>query len=92
MLTHKEKALEDMDFNECLEFEKFMLKKILAASRSQMSDGIVDQLNVFLDIIRERKKAAMLLKSDGNNDGVSVWLGEEPPVEDEDEQELPDDN
>ena len=92
MLSHKDKSLEDMDFNECLEFEKFMLKKILAASRSQMSDGIIDQLNVFLDIIRERKKAAMLLKSDGNNDGVSVWLGEEPPVEDEDEQELPDDN
>ena len=92
MLSNKDKEIEDMDFNEVLEFEKFMLKKVLSASKAGMSEGIIDQLNFFLNIIRERKKASMLLKSDGNNDGVSVWLGEEPPVEDEDEQELPDDN
>lgn len=92
MLTHKDKALEDMDFNECLEFEKFMLKKVLSASRAQMSEQVIEQLKFFLEIIRERKKAAMLIKSDDHNDGVSVFLGvEEIEEKDEDEQESSDD-
>lgn len=92
MLNHKDKALEDMDYNEVLEFEKFMLKKVLAASRAQMSESVIDQLNFFLNIIRERKKAAMLIKSEDYNDGVSVFLGVEEEIEDESEQELSDDS
>lgn len=92
MLNHKDKALEDMDYNEVLEFEKFMLKKVLAASRAQMSESVIDQLNFFLNIIRERKKAAMLIKSENHNDGVSVFLGVEEEIEDESEQELSDDS
>ena len=91
MLNHKDKALEDMDYNEVLEFEKFMLKKVLAASRAQMSESVIDQLNFFLNIIRERKQAAMLIKSENHNDGVSVFLGVEE-IEDESEQELSDDS
>lgn len=92
MLNHKDKALEDMDYNEVLEFEKFMLKKVLTASRAQMSEKVIDQLNFFVSIIRERKKAAMLVKSNDFNDGVSVFLGIEEEIEDESEQELPDDS
>ena len=92
MLNHKEKALEDMDYNEVLEFEKFMLKKVLAASRAQMSESVIDQLNFFLNIIREHKKGAMLIKSQDHNDGVSVFLGVEEEIEDESEQELSDDS
>lgn len=92
MLNYKEKALEDMDYNEVLEFEKFMLKKVLAASRAQMSESVIDQLNFFLNIIREHKKAAMLIKSQDYNDGVSVFLGVEEEIEDESEQELSDDS
>lgn len=82
MLNFNNKPLEELDFNECMEFEKSLLKKVLSASRAGMSDSIIEQLNVYLDLVRQYKREAMMrevdeLKNDNdrNNDGVSVDLG-----------------
>jgi len=88
MLSHKDKALEDMDFFESTEFEKFMLKKVLAASKAGMTDRVIEQLQFLLSLIREQKKTAQELGRTNFNDGVTVNLGGEdiPEPTDEDEE------
>ena len=90
MINYKEKPLEQLTLEETIEFEKEMRKKSLAAARNGMSEMIVDQLNVYLSLITEHKRACMHIRSmDGNKeDGVVLTLGEW----DEDEQELSDDS
>lgn len=82
MLSFNDKPLEELDFNECMEFEKSLLKKVLAASRAGMSESLIDQLNVYLGLVRQYKREAMQreiddLKGDNSkgDDGVSVDLG-----------------
>ena len=90
MINYKEKPLEQLTLEETIEFEKEMRKKALAAARNGMSEMIVDQLNVYLSLITEHKRACMHIRSmDGaKEDGVVLTLGEW----DEDEQELSDDS
>lgn len=78
MLNYKNKPLEELNFNECIEFEKELLKKILGASRTGMSDNIIEQLQFFNSLVQEQKKIAMnkeLATLSGNNsspDGVTI--------------------
>ena len=51
MIQHNGKDLEQLSLEETIEFEKVMLKKVLAASKSQMSGPIIDQLNLFISLI-----------------------------------------
>ena len=37
-----------MNFEECFELEKVLLKRILQASTAQMHEGIINQLNFWL--------------------------------------------
>ena len=55
MIEHEGKPLEDLTLEETIEFEKIMLRKVLAASKAQMSDPIVGQINLFIDLIRDHK-------------------------------------
>jgi len=55
MIEHEGKPLEELTLEETIEFEKAMLKKVLAASKAQMSGGILDQINLFIDLIRDHK-------------------------------------
>lgn len=87
MLNWNDKPLEELDFSECLEFEKSLLKKVLGASRAGMSENIINQLNVYLNLVRQFKKEAMQREIDSMNNknsgdedqdvngGVSVDLG-----------------
>ena len=43
MIQHNGKDLEQLSLEETIEFEKVMLKKVLSASKSQMSGPIIDQ-------------------------------------------------
>ena len=45
MIDYEGKPLEDLNLEETIEFEKQMLKKVLAASRAQMSGDIINQIN-----------------------------------------------
>lgn len=82
MLNYKDKPIEELDFNECLEFEKELLKKVLGASKSGMSGGIIDQLNTYLGIVRIYKAEALQKEIDGlvdssrnTNDGATIDTG-----------------
>ena len=82
MLNFNDKPIEELDFNECIEFEKSFLKKVLNASRAGMSDAIIEQLNFYLSLVRQYKREAAqreiddLRKDEGRgDDGVSVDLG-----------------
>lgn len=55
MIDYEGKPLEELTLEETIEFEKQMLKKVLAASKAQMSGGILDQINLFIDLIRDHK-------------------------------------
>lgn len=90
MINYKEKPLEQLSLEETIEFEKEMRKKSLAAARNGMSEYVIDQLNVYISLITEHKRACLHVRSmDGTKeDGVVLTLGEW----DEDEQELSDDS
>ena len=86
MLYFNDKPLEDLDFSECIEFEKSLLKKVLGASKAGMSENIIDQLNVYLGLVRQYKQEAMyreletMNKKDQDEDdkgpnGISLDLG-----------------
>ena len=82
MLNYNDKPLEELDFNECIEFEKSLLKKVLNASRAGMSDTVIEQLNFYLSVVRQYKREAAQreideLKKDDDrgDDGISIDLG-----------------
>lgn len=87
-IRHEGKVLEEMNFEECFELEKVLLKRILQASTAQMNEGIINQLNFWLQQTQLRKQELMLREKMGLDkqvkDGTTVDT-------DEDEQEQPDD-
>ena len=59
MIEYKGKDYTELNFNECIEFEKELLKKVLAANRAGMGDDLIQQLNVFIDLLRDQKAEAI---------------------------------
>lgn len=90
MLKYKDKDLEDLGLEETIEFEKSLLKKVLAANTAGMSDQIIDQLNGFLSIVRMHKqeKIGQLIQShmpkDNFDDNGSLIIGEIEPEQPDD--------
>lgn len=74
MIQYKGKDYQELNFNECVEFEKELLKKVLAASRANMGDELIHQLNVFIDLLRDQKSESlrkeMNKKADEKDDGI----------------------
>ena len=74
MIQYKGKDYQELNFNECVEFEKDLLQKVLAASRANMGDELIHQLNVFIDLLRDQKQESirneMNKKTDEKDDGI----------------------
>lgn len=87
MINYEGKPLEQLTFQETIEFEKQMLKKVVAAGRTNMSDEILNQLNLFVDLIRDHKRS-FTYTSDEKDDGVVLTLGEwdEPDIDDDEDE------
>ena len=56
MLKFNDKPLEQLSMEESIEFEKMVLKKVLAANSAGMSHIVIEQLNNYLAIIRSHKQ------------------------------------
>lgn len=56
MLQYQDKDLSELTLEETIEFEKQMLKRVLGADRAGMSPNIIDQINGFLQQIRNHKQ------------------------------------
>ena len=87
MIQHNGKDLEQLSLEETIEFEKVMLKKVLAASKSQMSGPIIDQLNMFIALIKDHKQQVLSIRDfkDKNKKEDGVVLDTEPPIENDKE-------
>ena len=87
MIQHNGKDLEQLSLEETIEFEKQMLKKVLAASKSQMSGPIIDQLNMFIMLIKDHKQQVLSVRDfkDKNKKEDGVVLDTEPPIENDKE-------
>jgi ribosomal 50S subunit-associated protein YjgA (DUF615 family) len=78
MINYKDKPLEELNFNECIEFEKELLKKILSASRAGMSETVINQLQFFYSLLKDQKAVALqkeidtITDSDKKKDGVAI--------------------
>lgn len=55
MISYKDKPLEELSLQETYEFEKEMLERLSQASRSQMSNQIIGQINTYIALIRDHK-------------------------------------
>lgn len=87
MIKYQGKDLEQLTLEETIEFEKQMLKKVLAASKSQMSGPIIDQLNLFINLIKDHKQQVLSVRDfkDKNKKEDGVVLDTEPQVENDKE-------
>ena len=87
MIQYQGKDLEQLTLEETIEFEKQMLKKVLAASKSQMSGPIIDQLNLFINLIKDHKQQVLSVRDfkDKNKKEDGVVLDTEPPIENDKE-------
>lgn len=87
MIQYQGKDLEQLTLEETIEFEKQMLKKVLAASKSQMSGPIIDQLNLFISLIKDHKQQVLSVRDfkDKNKKEDGVVLDTEPPIENDKE-------
>ena len=87
-LKHEGKSLEELNVEECFELEKILLKRILQASTAMMNEGIINQLNFWLQSTQMRKQELILREKMGLDkkqvDGATVDTNEN-------EQEQPDD-
>lgn len=85
MIQYKGKDYTELNFNECVEFEKELLQKVLIAGRSNMSDAMIHQLNVFIDLLRDQKAEAirkeMKSKNDSKEDGSVLDTDPSPELE-----------
>jgi len=90
MINYKDKPLELLSLEETIEFEKDMRKKVLGAARTNMGESIIDQLNLFVDLISDHKRQCMQVRNmnDEKEDGVMLTLGDidEAVEQDEDKQ------
>ena len=87
MIQYKGKDLEQLTLEETIEFEKQMLKKVLSASKAQMSGPIIDQLNLFINLIKGHKRQVLSVRDfkDKNKKEDGVVLDTEPPIENDKE-------
>ena len=87
MIQYKGKDLEQLTLEETIEFEKQMLKKVLSASKAQMSGPIIDQLNLFINLIKDHKRQVLSVRDfkDKNKKEDGVVLDTEPPNENDKE-------
>ena len=87
MIQYKGKDLEQLTLEETIEFEKQMLKKVLSASKAQMSGPIIDQLNLFSNLIKDHKRQVLSVRDfkDKNKKEDGVVLDTEPPIENDKE-------
>ena len=87
MIQYQGKDLEQLSLEETIEFEKQMLKKVLSASKSGMSDAIIDQLNMFIALIKDHKQQVLSVRDfkDKNKKEDGVVLDTEPPIENDKE-------
>lgn len=79
MIEYEGKPLEELNLMETVEFEKQMLKKILAASKAQMGEGLLDQINMFIELIRDHKRQlsqTAMSKQGEKEDGTVLDIGE----------------
>ena len=51
MINYQGKELEELTMEEAVEFEKEMLKKVLSAAKSGMSESMIDQIQMFIELI-----------------------------------------
>lgn len=95
-LQYQGKPVEQLDYEETVEFEKELLKRLLAADRHGMSEHILQQLQNYLDyvkIIQAEALDRMRMGLDGkieteetdSDKPYSLLIGETPPNEDESE-------
>lgn len=87
MIQYQGKDLEQLSLEETIEFEKQMLKKVLSASKSGMSDAIIDQLNMFIALIKDHKQQVLSVRDfkDKNKKEDGVVLDTDPPIENDKE-------
>lgn len=84
-LNFNNKPLKELTLDESMDYEKSVLRKVLAASGAGMSQGVIDQMNMVLGIIREHK-AEMINKEISEMKGGKVdkyagglLIGEDQP-------------
>jgi len=56
MLTFNEKLLSELTMEECIAFEKSILKRVIAADTAEMSGDIQSQLQQMLEAVRSQKQ------------------------------------
>lgn len=79
MIEYEGKPLEELNMGEAIEFEKQMLKRVLAASKSNMGDGLIEQINLFIELIRDHKRQLSQAEAYAKNekeDGAVLDIGE----------------
>ena len=87
MLQFNGKQLHELNLKEILEYEKMVLKKMIAASNAGMSSTVTDQIQFFLEDIRFTKAKLMREEyMEKAEEPKELIIGE--PIE----QELPDSN
>ena len=93
-LKWREKSLDDLTYEEAVEFEKEVNKRLLAADRAGMSESIIEQLQTYVDHIKLHQKEAMAkmnmgldgkAEDDTDDESYSLIIGEPEPTKDEDE-------
>lgn len=76
MLSYDGKPLEQLNYQECLEYEKQLLKKILAADRSGMSGPVIDQLKSYHEYVKMRKSEALMAERPASKASEVLNIGE----------------
>lgn len=95
-LRYQDKPVEQLDYEETVEFEKELMKRMLNADRHGMSDQVIQQLQNYLDYVKMYQQEAlerMRMGLDGRVEPeedepekpYSLIIGEPEPNEDESE-------
>jgi len=87
------KPLHELDYEESVEFEKEIMKRMLSADRHRMSDQIIEQLKSYLEYVKIHKEEQLQLYNMGltgkeekeHDDSYSLIIGEPMPEPEEDE-------
>lgn len=87
------KPLHELDYEETVEFEKEVMKRMLGADRAGMSDGIIQQLQSYLTAVKEHKAEQLELfhmgldgSEEKKEESSSMIIGEPIPEPDDEDK------
>lgn len=84
MISHNDKPLEEMNFNDLIEFEKFLYTKMQQAHIAGVNEVMQQQIHFYIELVRQRKLEIVEADRINKIGQGTLYIGEDEPEQSND--------